>query len=363
MRVLFASTQGAGHFGPLIPFIDAAARGGHETLLVGPPTLKARGYEFRPGASPQDEILGPLWGRMASLPPGQGDLVVVGRIFAALNVDAMLPTLEHAIEEWKPDLVLRESAEFASAIAAERQAVPHVRVSVGVALVEEASIAIAAPALEERQPGIARRIADSPYLSYFPAGVDPSPFQLARYRHPATEATPEPLPDRWPGDERPLVYVSFGSVAATFPPAAQVYGAALAAAAELPARVLLTLGGNELELGNVPSNVHVETWVSEPDVLAGASAAVGHGGTGTTLSALAAGCPLVVVPLFGDQPFNAVRVAVSGAGVASSVDQIGERIRLVLDEGRYRETARAMADAMRAHPPVDDFFAGYEARA
>ena len=363
MRVLFASTQGAGHFGPLIAFIDAAARGGHETLLVGPPTLKARGYEFRPGASPPDEILGPLWGRMASLPPGQGDLVVVGRIFAALNVDAMLPTLEHAIEEWKPDLVLRESAEFASAIAAERQAVPHVRVSVGVALVEEASIAIAAPALEERQPGIARRIAESPYLSYFPAGVDPSPFQLARYRHPATEATPEPLPDRWPGDERPLVYVSFGSVAATFPPAAQVYGAALAAAAELPARVLLTLGGNELELGNVPSNVHVETWVSEPDMLAGASAAVGHGGTGTTLSALAAGCPLVVVPLFGDQPFNAVRVAVSGAGVAASIDQIGQRIRLLLDDERYRETARAMADAMRAHPPVDDFFAGYEARA
>jgi hypothetical protein len=362
VRVLFASTQGTGHFGPLIPYIDAAVRNGHETLVVGPPTLKARGYEFKPGASPSDELLGPLWGRMASLPPGQGDLVVVGQIFAALNVDAMLPTLEQTIEEWKPDLVLRESAEFASAIAAERQAVPHVRVSAGVALVEEAAIAIAAPALEERQPGIVRRIVDSPYLSYFPAGVDPAPFPLTRYRHPATEATPEPLPDWWPGDDGPLVYVSFGSVAATFPPAAQVYGVALAAAAELPVRVLLTLGGNELELGDIPSNVHVESWVSEPDVLADASAAVGHGGTGTTLSALAAGCPLVVVPLFGDQPSNAVRVAVSGAGICASIDQIGERIRLVLDDERYRDSARAMADAMRAHPPVDDFFADYEAR-
>ncbi len=362
MRVLFASTQGAGHFGPLIPFIDAAARAGHETLVVGPPGLRARGYEFRPGASPPDEILGPLWGRMSSLPPGQGDLVVVGQIFAALNVDAMLPTLEATIEEWKPDVVLRESAEFASAIAAERHAVPHVRVSIGVALVEEAALAIAAPALEERQPGIVGRIVDSPYLTYFPVAVDPSPFPLTRYRHPATEVEPQPLPDWWPGDERPLVYVSFGSVAATFPPAAQVYPAALGAVAELPVRVLLTLGGNELELGEIPPSVRVESWVSEPDVLADAAAAVGHGGSGTTLSALAAGCPLVVVPLFGDQPSNAVRIAVSGAGVASSVDQIAARLQLVLDDVRFRDTARAMAEEMRSYPPVEAFYSDAEAR-
>lgn len=359
MRVLFASTQGAGHFGPLIPFIDAAARAGHETLVVGPPGLNARGYEFEAGTSPPGELLGPLWGRMSSLPPGQGDLVVVGQIFASLNVDAMLPTLEEKIEEWQPDLVVREAAEYASAIAAERHGVPHVRVSIGVALVEETALAIAAPALEERQPGIVLRIGSSPYVTCFPAGVDPSPFPLARYRHPATEHEAEPLPDWWPGDERPLVYVSFGSVAATFPPAAQVYSAALAAAAELPVRVLLTLGGNELELGEVPPNVQVESWVSEPDVLAGAAAAVGHGGSGTTLSALAAGCPLVVVPLFGDQPSNAVRIAVAGAGVASSIDQIGDRIRLVLGESRFREKAGALADEMRSYPPIDDFFADY----
>ena len=68
-----------------------------------------------------------------------------------------------------------------------------------------------------------------------------------------------------------------------------------------------------------------------------------------------------MVPLFGDQPSNAVRVAVSGAGVGASIDQIGERIRLVLDDGSYRDTARAMAEAMRSHPPVDEFFAGYGA--
>jgi hypothetical protein len=41
-----------------------------------------------------------------------------------------------------------------------------VRVAIGVALVEEAALAIAAPpALDERRAGIAERIAESPYLT------------------------------------------------------------------------------------------------------------------------------------------------------------------------------------------------------
>jgi len=149
--------------------------------------------------------------------------------------------------------------------------------------------------------------------------------------------------------------VSFGSVAATFPPAAQVYTSALDAVAELPVRALLTTGGNDLELGDIPANVHVERWVAEPDILAHASAAVGHGGAGTTLSALAAGCPLVVVPLFGDQPTNAVRVAVAGAGGVASFEGIRAGLELVLENDSYREASRRISEEMRALPLVDGF--------
>jgi hypothetical protein len=343
----------------LIPFLDACVRTGHEALVVGPPGLDARGYSFRAGAAPPDDLVGPLWAPIPTLPPAQGDLIVIGGLFASLNVDAMLPMLLQTIAEWKPDLVLREAYEYASAIAAERLGVGHVRVAAGTALNEEAALALAGPALEEREPGISRRIAESPYVSCFPTAVDPAPFPVTRFRHPATEATPEPLPDWWAGDDAPLVYMSFGTVAAGFPLAGQVYPAALAAAAELPARVLLSTGRHEVDLGHIPSNVHVEPWVSEPDVLAAASVAVGHGGAGTTLSALAAGCPLVVVPLFGDQPYHAVRVAVSGAGVPSSIDQIAERVSLVLATDGYRAAARRMADEMRAFAPVEELFASY----
>ncbi len=355
MRILFASTQGAGHFRPLIPFIDASGRHGHETLIVGPPTLKADGYAFQAGESPPDDVLGPIWASMGSLPPGQGDVVVVGVIFGRLNVAAMLPTFENVIEEFKPDLVLRESSEFASAIAADRAGVPHARVAVGVGLVEEHALAIGGPTLDARRPGITERIVESPYLSCFPAAIDPSPFEVERFRHPATEVSSKPLPDWWPEADRPLVYISFGSVAATFPPAARAYRGALDAVAEMPLRVLLTTGGHELDLGDVPANVRVEEWVDEGAVLAHASAVVGHGGAGTTLSALAAGCPLVVVPLFGDQPANGVRVAVARAGVVAPIDGIRAAIALVLETERYRAGAQRVAAEMRALPAVDDF--------
>ena len=76
---------------------------------------------------------------------------------------------------------------------------------------------------------------------------------------------------------------------------------------------MLLTTGTDLDLGAVPTNVHVERWVPQADVLAHASVVVGHGGSGTTLGALGAGQPLVVVPLFADQPNNAARVAIASA--------------------------------------------------
>jgi UDP:flavonoid glycosyltransferase YjiC (YdhE family) len=73
--------------------------------------------------------------------------------------------------------------------------------------------------------------------------------------------------------------------------------------------------------------------------------------------------PLVVVPLFADQPQNARRVAEVGAGLAvepnrddveSTVRPLGDAIQTVLDDPSYRHRAGALADELRAEPPVDD---------
>jgi len=356
LRVLVASTHGAGHFGPLVPFVDACMRQGHEVLVAGPPTLDPRGYPLRVGASPPEDVLGALWESIPHQPPGQSEVIVVGQIFAGLNVEAMLGPHEETIAEWKPDLVLRETAEYASAIAAERAGVPHVRVGYGLAYVEEASLAIASPSLEDVEPGITAAIARSRYLTVFPETLDPPWIPAERYRDPAADAPAAPLPAWWGDDDRPLVYLTFGSVTAAFANAGRMYRAALDALGDLPVRVLLTLG-RDLEVGHVPANVHVERWVPQADVLEHAAAVVCHGGSGTTLGALGAGRPLVVVPLFADQPPNGMRVATVGAGVIASFATLRRATERVLEDDRYRRTAGALAEEMRRLPPVDGFLA------
>jgi hypothetical protein len=105
-----------------------------------------------------------------------------------------------------------------------------------------------------------------------------------RCRDPAWDRRAAPLPEWWGDGDAPLVYVTFGSVAGGMEMTAHVFAVALDAVAELPVRVLLTVGhGADLDaLPSLPGNVHVERWVPQADVLARASAVVGHGGSGTT---------------------------------------------------------------------------------
>src|SRR5699024_9122648 len=108
-----------------------------------------------------------------------------------------------------------------------------------------------------------------------------------------------------PSDDRPFVYVTFGSVAGGMAMVAGVYAAAVEAVADLDADVLLTVGRDTdpSSFGRVPRHVRVERWVDQASVLTRASVVVCHGGGGSTLGALAAGVPVVAVPLFSADQF------------------------------------------------------------
>ncbi|MGW2177651.1 glycosyltransferase [Streptomyces sp. NPDC001732] len=380
MRVLFASTRGSGHFHPLVPLIDACAARGDEVLVVAPPALEAllasRKQPYRIGGEPDQEELARIMTRVLTLAPEDGVSLMVGEVFGRLCTAAMLPALEEACRDWRPDLVLHETFELASVVAAERRGIPHARVAVSTAGFTGSTDPLLGPALDFYGPGIAQRLLDSPYLTRLPASLDPSPYPTTHRYH--EELRPQGLPDWWGGATEPLVHVTLGTEAGALPTATGLYRAVLEAVSGLPVRVLLTTGSHidPSDLGPLPPHVHAEQWVPQADVLRGASLVVCHGGSGTVFGALAVGVPVVCVPLFADQPENARLVTAAGAGAAvipaggpedeasvlgpDDVRSIRAAAERLLEEPSYRVRAQSLADEMRATATAAELLATLE---
>lgn len=291
--------------------------------MVGPSGLAPRvercGFPLRVGESPPAEELAKIWAQVATMKHNDAGHLVIGEIFCRLNSGALLPVMRATLEDWKPDLVLRDPTEFASAVAAEERGIRHLRVGHGLASEEAGTLQVAGTSLRAFRPVVDRRIAESTYLTLFPEVLDSSPFRdTRRYRLPTRLPVAGGLPNWWPGNSNPLVYVTFGTVAPSMPHMVPLYRAVLDAVTGLPLRVLVTVGGefDTAQLGEPPNNVRIERWVDQAVVMLDAALVVCHGGAGTTLGALVAGVPLVVFPLFADQAANAACVANVGVGVS-----------------------------------------------
>lgn len=94
------------------------------------------------------------------------------------------------------------------------------------------------------------------------------------------------------------------------------------------------------------------------EVLRHASAVVTHAGHGTVIKSLAAGVPVVALPLGRDQLDNAARVVARGAGLrlkpSAKPEAIAAAVRRLLHEPRHREGAGRMAERLRAEARRDD---------
>ena len=374
VKVLFSTTAGSGHFGPLIPFANACRDAGHQVRVAAPasfaPAVLAAGLDHAPFADVAPEIMGPIFGRLPTLSFEEANATVLTEIFCRLDAQAALPGLTEVITTWQPDVVVREPAEFASLVAAERAGIPQVQVDIGLGSITESFLPrLSAPlaelgALAGLPPDQALRTLSSTVgFTTVPAAVarpqadvgSTSDDMVWRFHDTSLTAGSGKLPDPWGEPEHPLVYVTFGSVTAGLAPFAAVYADALEALSDLPVRVLMTTGHTDDQLSlNAPANAHIERWWPQAEVMPSAAASVGHGGFGTTMMALAAGVPQIVIPLFSsDQAVNAGRVSGIGAGIhlsggPASVAEIPAALRRVLTDPAFGAGAQRVAADMAA---------------
>ena len=109
MRVLFTSLRTPSHFFPLVPFLDACRRQGHEVAVAAPHDLADHvaktGARLLPFEHPGDERLRPLWDRAMK---GEGE-VVISEVFAGECAKFALPGLLATLDAFRPDVIVRES--------------------------------------------------------------------------------------------------------------------------------------------------------------------------------------------------------------------------------------------------------------
>jgi UDP:flavonoid glycosyltransferase YjiC (YdhE family) len=147
----------------------------------------------------------------------------------------------------------------------------------------------------------------------------------------------------------PPVFFGFGSMPVLDPAAALAMIREVAQ--RLGVRALVGAGWSDLASDPAGADVFVTRSFDHAEVLPRCSAAVHHGGAGTTQTVMRAGIPAVVAHVFADQPMWGMRIERQGLGVATpyqslTADRLTESIRPLLATAvkqRCAEVARRMA--------------------
>lgn len=372
MRILFTATAGTGHFHPLVPLAHAAAAAGHEVACAASlslrPAIEAAGLRFFPAGFDRRGVpLDDLFPAMRLLTGDPLWRFVGAEVRVNTEARRMVPDLLRIAEEWMPDLIVRETAEYGGCVAAEALGIPHASVRSSYTSSSYGQRHVVADALDTLRADNA--------LPPDPDGV--SPF---RYLHLAFEP-----PGFWPDDEplaptyhslRPVVFDRSGGEGlppwvASLPPvptvcatlgtfmnrSTDVFAAILEGLRDEGINLVLAVGRDidPARFGPQPQNVHIERYIPLSLLLPHCDLVVHQAGFSTVVTTLLNGLPMVAIPLGADQPQNARSCAALGVGAVigpgdRTAGAIREAARRVLGEPSYRERAGGVRDAMAALP-------------
>ena len=384
-RFLFTTSPFYGHLHPLIPLARALKEAGHEVAFAASPaleqTVKKVGFIFFAAGldREQDPEFQQLMAQLREMPPGpESEFTIFTQVFWGVNPRLMVPDLVRLGGTWKPDMLIRESAEAGAAIAAEHLGLPHVDV---------------APAAWPKcdsifEAGAAEHL-DPIRLTW---GLEPDPdleslhrYLMVAYAPPTLAAVDIGIPGAYPitteffrpqffdqgGDEtlpdwvstmpeQPTIYVTLGTEVNNMP---GFYPGVLQTIIEglrdKAVNLIVTLGRDKdpADFGSQPPNVHIERYIPQSLLLPHCDLIIMHGGSNSLLQALDAGLPMVVIPLIADQFFNAAALKSLQLGQVIDLaqltpDAVWSAAWEVLQDPAYRQNVAGMRSEMHALPDL-----------
>ena len=207
--------------------------------------------------------------------------------------------------------------------------------------------------LRDPNAGLSRlaRISQLPSAFDFPNGELPPWFHYTGPFHDGMGRAEAEFPwDKLTGE--PLIYASMGTVQNG---AAHVFRTIAEACSGLGCQLVLSLGENvsRESVGPLAGNCIAVRYAPQLELLRRAVLCVTHAGLNTALESLAAGVPMVAIPITNDQPGVAARIVYTGTGTAVPYRRLNparlrRAVRAVLEDPRYREKSRRLQSGIQA---------------
>jgi zeaxanthin glucosyltransferase len=375
-----------GHYRPLSNLAEALIARGHRATFVhhadAAPLVEAQGAGFEPigrGAPPVEGWTGP----MARI---RGLLGIGGVMDGMVRfTDMFCSEAPEALRRIGADAMIVDQLEAGGGLVAEHLGLPFASIAVTVPINREPGIPPpylgwrfdpSGKGLRRNLGGwrvsdlLMRAVGDSIERNALRLGLPPrrglddclSPILQISQMVPSLDFPREALPPGFhytgpfrgaavgafelpPGDDRPLVYCTLGTLQGS---RAGIFRKVASACAELDLRLLITQGNlGRLKPGDLPGDPLICDWVPQEAVLPHADLVVCHGGMNTVLEPLAAGLPLVVIPLAFEQSATAARLERAGVARVVSRRSSARRLAGAIAEVRTRPDFRERAAAAR----------------
>ncbi|MDX1659853.1 MAG: glycosyltransferase [Nitriliruptorales bacterium] len=381
--MLFTLQPADGHLNPMLGLAAALRDAGHEVVFATSgayvPRIEARGHRAVAVGMDWLESQGPVTPPPADDPTGHRS--IFARLFLRETAREMAADLLDEVGTLRPDLIIGESFEFAGPAVAERADIPFATFDLSFPVDHEVMVKTGDIEDDRDLDALRSHIGLDPATDpdWFRGALQISTFPdryretqedarqahgLRRSRSPDVVIRPPVLDGvddadvpGWVEGLEDAVYVSLGTIFTRWFP--EVLSTAAAGAATLGRSTVVTYGASAdpamLELPDAP-HVHVADYVPQGAVLDRCRAAVTHGGTGTTLGALARGVPVVVIPLGADQFGHARSVRELGAGLVLehgglTAEAVATAARSVVEDDSYAAGAAEIAADLAALPP------------
>lgn len=370
MRILFSGVPAFGHLLPLVHFVRAAHRQGHQTAVLTSTSMERAILSELPrttflGAGPDPMAIATQVGvnHPGADPVNDPQPETVADFFAGARIDLAYDESLATARSWGPDLIVVDAADQVGPIVAAALGVPYAMVGFGPELPHEFSapmIELAATRYADRnltpQPPIA--LVDPAPTSFQAPGWQPGPVTVAYRAEPYRRDD-----DRPSGGVTPRVAASTGrrSVLVTLGTVfndASLVRELIGSLAPLDADVRVTLGVQLTEAPVEAPNVSYVAFTPLAELLPGVDLVVTAGGAGTVLAAASAGIPMVILPQGADQFFNAERATAAGVGeTVTTPDEVGAAVARVLEDVDIRARSRDVATEIAARPDADEVLA------